>query len=184
MCIRDSGSTFLLGDNSDGETILVFSSAKGRECLKAHRTFLMDGTFKTSSSQFSQLYMIHADLGSTSEETNITPVIFALLPNKATETYTRLLNIIKNEIPEWNPNEINIDFEAAAIKAIKEVFPSVKVQGCFFHLCQSLWRKVQEVGLTEAYKTNQEIRQTITMCAALALDVDEGWIVTPPKTKR
>lgn len=174
------GSSFLLGDNNEGARVLIFSSSKGRECLKTHSKFFMDGTFKSSSSQFTQLYTIHVDLGSTAEETNVAPVVFALLPNKAADTYIRLFNIIKTEIPEWNPTEINVDFEAAAIKAIKEVFPSVKVQGCFFHLAQSIWRKVQDVGLTESYKTNQEIRLVIRKCAALAFlppeDVEEGFI--------
>ncbi|CAF4434315.1 unnamed protein product [Rotaria socialis] len=42
---------------------------------------------------------------------------------------------------------ITCDYELATINAFRTVFPSVHVAGCFFHYSQSLWRKVQELGL-------------------------------------
>lgn len=37
----------------------------------------MDGTFKSCSKQFAQIYNIHVDYGSSKEETNVYPVEFA-----------------------------------------------------------------------------------------------------------
>lgn len=140
----------------------------------------MDGTFKSVSKQFCQVYTIHVDLGSNKEEINVTPAVFALLPNKNKATYVRLFKKILDVIPEWSPEIVNMDFEVGAIKAIEEVFPRVQVQGCFFHLSQSIWRKVQEIGLSGMYKTSQEIRNTIRQCAALAFlkpeKVEDGWL--------
>lgn len=141
----------------------------------------MDGTFKSSSNQFKQIYTIHADLGSTATETNVAAVAFALLPNKKKETYVRMLQMILREVPDWKPETINIDFEASAVAALRDVFPDAKIQGCYFHFTQCLWRKVQDVGLVTLYSENEEIRKHIRMCAALAFlkpeDIDEGWII-------
>ena len=44
----------------------------------------------------------------------------------------------------------------------------VAVQGCFFHLCQSNWRKIQELGLVQAYRNKPDVRQFCEMIDALA----------------
>jgi len=44
----------------------------------------------------------------------------------------------------------------------------VAVQGCFFHLCQSNWRKIQELGLVQAYRNKTDVRQFCAMIDALA----------------
>ncbi|KAE9545182.1 hypothetical protein AGLY_000725 [Aphis glycines] len=45
---------------------------------------------------------------------------------------------------------IHVDFERAIITAIKHVLGEhVNIQGCFYHLTQSTYRKVQELGLQQ-----------------------------------
>ncbi len=44
-----------------------------------------------------------------------------------------------------------IDFELAAIASIRATFPGVVITGCFFHLCQALYRRLQQEGLQNAY---------------------------------
>ena len=44
----------------------------------------------------------------------------------------------------------------------------VAVQGCFFHLCQSTWRKVQDLGLVQAYRDNAVVQHLCCMNDALA----------------
>jgi len=39
------------------------------------------------------------------------------------------------------------DFERGLWQAIRSVFRSPQVRGCNFHWAQSVWRKVQELGL-------------------------------------
>ncbi|CAF0995330.1 unnamed protein product, partial [Brachionus calyciflorus] len=48
------------------------------------------------------------------------------------------------------PNSINVDFEIAAINAIKQVF-NCKVNACYFRLCQSVWRRIQTTGLVKSW---------------------------------
>ena len=43
------------------------------------------------------------------------------------------------------------DFELGIINACTEVFPTVQVRCCFFHLGQAVYHRVQAEGLQEAY---------------------------------
>ena len=51
-----------------------------------------------------------------------------------------------------DPKLVLLDFEKAAISAIKEVFPSCKVLGCYFHFIQAFWKNIQSKGLTDEYR--------------------------------
>lgn len=149
--------------------------------MSTSKTFVFDGTFKSCSKQFQQIYTIHLDIGSTPTETNAIPVIFALLPNKTQITYNRLLTLRKKHIPNFNPDIITMNFEAAAIKAINNIFPRTQISGRNYHFNQALWRKVQNVGLVDEYKNNEEICLIIRMCSALAfislMDIADVWLI-------
>lgn len=177
--LQDGGSFLLTDKSAESERIFVFASTVGKDVLKSFADFFIDGTFKSCSKQFTQLYTIHADIGSTNNETNIIPVAYALLKNKSRATYENLFNILKN-VANWNPKNISMDFEQAAIIAIQNIFPSITINGCNFHFNQCIWRKVQELGLVIDYKNNEEIRLFIRMCAALTYlpvdDVEAGWL--------
>ncbi|EGY29180.1 MULE transposase [Candidatus Regiella insecticola 5.15] len=80
----------------------------------------------------------------------------------------------------FNPKCFQIDFEIGMIMAIKELFGhQTKIKGCLFHFGQSIWRKVQNVGLSEEYKNNAEVKLTVRRICALALvpidTIDECW---------
>jgi transposase-like protein len=45
--------------------------------------------------------------------------------------------------PALRPATVTLDFEKAAINAFHESFPDAAVTGCFYHLSQSVYRKVQ-----------------------------------------
>lgn len=63
----------------------------------------------------------------------------------------------------------SIDFELAMIKAIEEVFEdSVSIHLCYYHLSQSVWRKVQNLGLATKYTKDKEFRYSVGMINALA----------------
>ena len=47
---------------------------------------------------------------------------------------------------------IHLDFEKAAHEAVKRVLPTFALRGCLFHLKQSWWRKIQDLGLSTEYK--------------------------------
>lgn len=39
-------------------------------------------------------------------------------------------------------------------RAIPRVFPDTRITGCAFHWCQCIWRKIQELGLSTAYRND------------------------------
>ena len=61
-----------------------------------------------------------------------------------------------------------MDFERAAINAVEETFPQATVAGCYFHLGQSVYRRVQGLGLTEQFGADGEFKLRVKKLAALA----------------
>lgn len=113
---------FLLANSGkEINRILVFERPSALNILESSKTWFLDITFNVSPSLFAQVYIVlDEDLG------GVHPVIYALLPNKKTETYRNFLKILKNLNPELSPSSISIDFEIAAISAIQEAFPKGK----------------------------------------------------------
>lgn len=68
------------------------------------------------------------------------------------------------------------DFEPAAIKAIKQIFPDVQVYGCFFHLRQCIYRHIQACGLQSLYGEDEEFAQYMRCLAALAFVPPEDFL--------
>ncbi|KAE9533438.1 hypothetical protein AGLY_009076 [Aphis glycines] len=51
-----------------------------------------------------------------------------------------------------NKTTIVADFEESIHAGAKIIWPLIQIIGCRFHLTQSWWRKIQEIGLTNEYK--------------------------------
>ena len=155
----------LLHDSGTGESrILVFGDVQLVTALGRATLWLADGTFKVVPGLFYQLYSIHFDSTGGVHPT----ALYCLLPNKTHATYVRLLNVVKELVPNASPTRILVDFESAAMNAFRDAFPGTDVTGCYFHLCQSIVRKVNEIGLKATYEADHEIRGFIRCLAALS----------------
>jgi FLYWCH zinc finger domain len=79
---------FLLFDSAtihpNKERIFIFGTHKNLNFLKLSDTWLIDGTFKCSPALFDQIFVIHAYRANSSF-----PLIYCLMPNRNTETYSR-----------------------------------------------------------------------------------------------
>ena len=73
------------------------------------------------------------------------PMVYCLLPNEKTQAYKRVFEVLKHSIQSV-PLSFMTDFEIAAMTSLNEVYETNQY-GCFFHLGQCLWRKVQQTGL-------------------------------------
>lgn len=93
--------------------------------------------------------------------------IYRLIPEKTYQTKDRLLEALVHFIPMAQPTPILTDFESAATQAFKLCFPGTTITGCYFHLSQSILRKVSEVRLKVVYETNSNMREFIRSSAAL-----------------
>ncbi|CAF2946742.1 unnamed protein product, partial [Rotaria sp. Silwood2] len=101
------------------------------------------------------------------------PYVISLLSGKLTAIYRQLLSELEYHAErlklKFEPVHIMSDFEMSLIKAIKQKFPKAMHHGCFFHLCQSLYKEVQALDLAEAYLNDEDIRLACRSTMALAL---------------
>ncbi|KAG0435823.1 hypothetical protein DMUE_4516 [Dictyocoela muelleri] len=111
---------------------------------------VMDGTFKSSSNSFFQLYIIHGFIAGQSF-----PLLYCFLGGKTERLYTKMFETRKIRLLDenviFNPNVIQIDFEQATFNAIKRVSPNADVKGCYFHFKQAIWRMVQKLELVSLF---------------------------------
>lgn len=161
-----SGEGFLLHDTGvgDEQRILIFGTERTVNLLHAADHWYVDGTFKIVPELFFQLYTIH---GSTNAGF-IVPCLFALLPNKTRETYDRLFHYVKNLRLDMGPATVMMDYEKAAMNSVEATFPRAAVTGCFYHLSQSVYRKIQSEGLQNTYATDEAFALYAQMVPALA----------------
>ena len=129
------------------DDIVMLGSQKSFELLQENNAQVFcDGTFKYAPRGYLQMYTLHIV-----KETVYTPVVYFLLKNKLQKTYTTMFSMLKSHCPELNVGVFQMDFELAAHKAAKEVFPEAEVRGCRFHLAQAWFRKLGRLGLQSIY---------------------------------
>ena len=138
----------------------------------------MDGTFGVVPCMFSQLYTLHALYRG-----QMVPLVFFLLPDKLKPTYARMFTLLRNYAASlgllFNTTKFQLDFEISTLQAVRELFPLAEIKGCNFHFDQCLFRKVQEEGLTVAYR-DVDVKAAVRAMAALAFvplhRIDEAWL--------
>ena len=171
---------FLLHDNGPvnavNSRIVIYSTDGKLRRLVAATRWYADGNFKLVPTIFKQLYIIRVRIGRGAYIT----AVYCFLENKTQVVYREMWRLIEHECQlrnlQINVEHLVIDFEQAVISAFHFVFGNhVLLHGCFFHLTQSTWRKVQSLGLTRTYIDNNEDFQTfVGMMDGLAfLPIDD-----------
>lgn len=163
-CLTCEGDQFLQVNNfANGSRLLIYGSQTGMDYLKSCDHWYMDGTFDTLPPQFLQLYTIHG----IKNRRNVIG-FYALLTNKRQVTYEQMFQHVNFFTGNATPTSINIDFEMAAINACRTQFPLSLLRCCFFHLCQNVFKKVQENNLRNLYDNDAVFKTNIRMISALA----------------
>nr|XP_033788082.1 uncharacterized protein LOC117354520 isoform X1 [Geotrypetes seraphini] len=159
------GEHFLLWDSgeSDENRIFIFSTQANINILEQNGHWFMDGTFKVAPELIVQMFTIHAFV-----DHRALPMVFVLLNSKTEEEYERILRKLLESRSTLSPLSILMDFERASLQAVSRVFPNSSVSGCLFHLGQSLWRKIQDEGLTSNYRDDENVRLYAKMLLALS----------------
>ena len=158
------------GAESGNQRIVIFGTQANVELLSSVTIWLADGTFKTVPSLFYQLYVINGLKGGLNLifTGHIFPSLYVLLANRTQETDANMWNKVHDLCPTAFPTHLIVDFEIASINAFSQYFLTTKVQGCFFHPCQNIWRKVQKLGLAARYMQDVEFAMKVRMLPALA----------------
>lgn len=145
-----SGENFLLV-NSSSDKIVIFSCITNLSILCTCETIYVDGTFSYCTRYFKQLFTIHGY-----KDGHYLPLVFCLLNDKYSKTYENCFKHVVDQCRKngllFKPSKITIDFEKAIHNAVNCTWPNVEIVGCRFHLSQSWFRKIQELGLVKEYK--------------------------------
>ncbi|CAF1389952.1 unnamed protein product [Rotaria sordida] len=156
--------TFLQFDSDPiDQCMLIFSTKKQLQMLENANYIYLDGTFSVVPELYFQLYTIHVIYLK-----HILPAVYVLLPGKKQRLYKEMLQEIKNLAPNCDPPNVMIDLECTSMKAIRNLFPTSNLYGCFFHLCQNIYRSVTRFGLKTLYDENESFAQQIRRLPALA----------------
>ena len=84
-------------------------------------------------------------------------------------TYQRALQILTEQQKELCPRSIMNDSEKPFYPTLKYVSgKNVNIKGCYLHLSQSIWHRIQEQNLVKMYRENEELRLKMRMLTALA----------------
>ena len=73
-----------------------------------------------------------------------------------------------------------IDFETATRNIAQRAFKHATLKSCFFHYTQCIWRNTQKLGLTIAYRDNDNVRLFVRRASVLPLVppelVEDVWL--------
>ena len=174
----DNDTEFLVHDSGPGSNrVILFSTETNMELLSRCSTIFSDGTFSTAPTNlFSKLYTVHGKISAGDEKVVVT-LVYAFFPNKLQRTYERVMEVIRDKV-DLNPRTWIIDFEKGAVNAIEKYRPNVTI-GCYFHLQQSVYKKVVELGCKSSYENDKQFAHSIKCISALAFlpvdEVEEGY---------
>ena len=179
--LQEKNNVFLLYDSGVGDANRNIISAADQclDLLRRSDHWFGDDTFSVSPAILFQVYTIHAVCNG-----EVVPCVYALLPNKAGPTYDRLFREIEAHFNRHVPTDKLFDYEQAAMNSARNVFVGVNIKGCFFHLSQNIWRKIQQNELTALYEADDEFVILIRMIASLAFvpEVDVPRTITTTTT--
>ena len=153
-------------DTADEKKIWGFMSPTSLNIAKNFTHLWVDGTFEiVDKTKFEQLWLIVG----RSEANKITiPVAYFLLPNKVTTTYQAVLQCI-SDLGVDQVEMFHSDFELATIKAIRRVYPHVRIEGCDVHWKRALRQAQSRTGLLRHSEADITIQNWIRMIWCLSL---------------
>lgn len=159
------GEDFLLWDSGkeDEKRMIIFGTMENLHLLGRHAHWFVDGTFAIAPLIFYQVFTVHSLINNKA-----VPLVYVLLCDKTEETYRRVFDKIKEITHSVKPLSIMSDFEKACQNAIRSSYPESQLVGCLFHLGQCMWRKVQDLNLTDSYRDDENFRMHVKMLLALS----------------
>lgn len=150
----DSSDTDGEGEQPDRHRVIIFGTRRNLELLGRSVIWFLDGTFKVCPGLFVQIFTISGLVKRTKtngeEEALAVPLVYSFLTSKKEEHYGQVLKEVisaarEQQVPFTEPARAMSDFELAILNSIKEALPVSEMQCCFFHLGQSMYRKVRHI---------------------------------------
>ncbi|RCN37739.1 hypothetical protein ANCCAN_16358 [Ancylostoma caninum] len=131
-------------------------------------TLVADGVHSFQPRQLKRkgkLYTVHGVCSNGVE----VPLLYAISSKKTEQVYTTIFGHMRDELGAAVPTRLRIvlDYEKAAINAVKRVFPHATVQGCAFHLALAWNRRRDKLGLRRFIKGVEGVPKS--------LEVERWW---------
>ncbi len=127
-----------------------------------------DDTFYAAPVNFYQLMTIHWSYNGTSYL-----IGFSLMQDKTEANYKLVLQQLKEQALEYqvvmNPKKILYDSEKALQNALEYHLPESQVLGCWFHFCQSIYRRAVCKSVGRKAFTNAHLNTFVSQFTALPL---------------
>lgn len=85
------------------------------------------------------------------------------MSGKEIQDYTAVLTELKNCFSDMPPRvkEVVFDFEKAMWRSCEDVLPHVSLHECLLHWKQAIWKRIQKLSLTTAYRNGKRIRDCL-----------------------
>ena len=83
------------------------------------------------------------------------PLAFIILNTKSEEIYNevfeKIIVLVKSNTSLKSFKDIKImsDFEIGLRRAIKNKFEDCLLDGCYFHFCKAIWKKIKKLNLSK-----------------------------------
>lgn len=152
-----TGKRFLCHqDNCWG--IAIYMTKRDAARLSRCREIFVDGTFKICPKPYVQVLTVHGLYYG-----RVLPFAFCLLRSKEVGVYRQVFHHLKCRIRRatrraFRPQRVVCDFELSLLTALETELPGAARKGCYFHFCQSLWRRIQTLGLARGYRRHRQVR--------------------------
>ena len=161
--VSNTREQFIYYDNGRQDRIIIFATRQSLLFLQNREDWFMDGAFSTVPPQFFQLYTIHG----LHRSRNVVGA-YCLLRNKRQETYVEVLRQLQHLTNNAVSHSIMIDFEQGMIAALCQEYPLLPRKSCLFYLSKSIYRHVQELGLSQHFMNDEQFWTNIRMVGALS----------------
>jgi hypothetical protein len=152
----------------DNARHVMFASDEQLQLLAKAKTWYMDATFKVIRKPFMQMFSIHAFVRHENSTKQV-PLVTCMMSRRSKQDYIAIFREILDFLP--SPPQVQrvvLDYEEATWRAIRTVMPNINAQGCAFHFTQAVYRHVQQLGLQQAYQTDdgtfKYIRKLMALC--------------------
>lgn len=74
------------------------------------------------------------------------------MESKCVPSYRQVFEYIENYMIQLDPKSIHSDYEASLVKALRIVYPSAKIHGCWFHYCQAIRKRMGKGRRRQLFK--------------------------------
>lgn len=170
---KDGKRRFFLFDcATDGKRMWCFATTAKLKLLEENTRWQGDGTWsvvpKLINKRKGQLFTLHTWVHGI-----CVPCVYVFLPGKKQLIYADFFAHLKEAAARLgitlNCSRFMTDFESGLMPAIRNAFPNVQLDGCYFHFCQAVYRKVQKnPTLLQWYREEEHFQLFIRSILALA----------------